>query len=171
MIKLAYINIYGQSGLTNQKLLELDNFIQKHRLEIVCLQETNISENTFDECNYIYRNFQVIPNNNKSGYGTCTLVKKDFNVSNILKDSDGRVLCLDVAEKFTVVNLYFPSGTDQQSKIERETVVDNIPNLLLYKKESGVIGGDLNSITDKQDSLLHLDQKISKCFKKLIKLT
>ena len=170
MIKIAYINIYGQSGLTNRKLLELDNFIQKHCLQIVCLQETYVSDNTFDECSYIYKNFQVISNNNTSGYGTCTLVKKDFNVTNIIKDVDGRIICLDIDEKLTVVNLYLPSGTDQQSKLKRESVVDNLPNLLLYKKETGVIGGDLNSITEKKDSLLHPDQKMSKCFRKLIKL-
>ena len=57
MLKVAFINMYGQSGLTQQKLLELENFIQKNKLDIVCLTETNISESTFMECNYIYKNF------------------------------------------------------------------------------------------------------------------
>ena len=170
MLKVAFINMYGQSGLTQQKLLELENFIQKNKLDIVCLQETNISESTFMECNYIYKNFCPFYNNNKSGYGTCTLVKKDFSVTNIVKDSDGRVLCLDIDEQVTVVNVYLPSGTDQSSKIEREEVLNNIPNLLLYKKGSGIIGGDFNCITDKQDSLIHAEQKISKCLRKIVKL-
>ena len=46
----------------------------------------------------------------------------------------------------------------------------NLSNLLLYKKENGIIGGDFNSITEKQDSLLHPDPKLSKCFWKVIKL-
>ena len=169
-MKIAFINIYGQSGLTYQKLFELENFIKVHSLDIVCLQETNISEDTFSECNYIYKNYIVIPNNNKSGYGTCTLVKKQFSVSNVIKDTGGRVLCLDIDDQLTVVNVYLPSGTDQKSKTERESVIDNIPNLLLYKKEAGILGGDFNSITDKKDSILHADQKMSKCFKKLVKL-
>ena len=164
-MKIAFINIYRQSGLTYQKLFELENFIKVHSLDIVCLQETNISEDTFSECNYIYKNYNVIPNNNKSGYGTCTLVKKQFSVSNVIKDTGGRVLCLDIDDQLTVVNVYLPSGTDQKSKTERESVIDNIPNLLLYKKEAGILGGDFNSITDKKDSILHADQKMSKCFK------
>ena len=170
MIKVAFINVYGQTGLTHQKLFEIENFIQKHRLEIICLQETNVSEDTFLECNYIYKNFYITPNNSKSGYGTCTLVKKNFTVTNIIKDSDGRFISMDIDEKLTVVNIYLPSGTDQKTKTERESIIDNLPNLLLYKKESGIIGGDFNCITDKQDALLHPDQKMSKCLKKLIKL-
>ena len=46
-MKIAYLNTYGQSGLSNQKLLELENFIELNRLDIVCLQETDIQENTF----------------------------------------------------------------------------------------------------------------------------
>ena len=46
-MKVSYINTYGQSGLSNQKLLELENFIEFHRIDIVCLQETDIQENTF----------------------------------------------------------------------------------------------------------------------------
>ena len=34
----------------------------------------------------------------------------------------------------------------------------------------GVCGGDFNSIVDKKDSLIHPDQKMSKCLAKLIKL-
>ena len=170
MVKVAFINIYGQSGLSFQKLVELENFIQKYKLDIVGLQETNIDEDTFSECNYIYKNYFPIYNNNKSGYGTCMLVKKEFTISNIVKDSDGRVICLDIDDQLTIVNIYLPSGTDQKSKIERESMIDNLPNLLLYKKENGIMGGDFNSITDKQDSLLHPEQKMSKCFRKIIKL-
>ena len=49
-------------------------------------------------------------------------------------------------------------------------MIDNLPNFLLYKKETGIITGDFNSIVDKQDSLLHPDQKLSKCFRKIMKL-
>ena len=73
-MKVAFLNTYGQSGLSNQKLLELENFIEYNRLDIVCLQETDIQENAFSGCNILDR-FTPIINNNKSGYGTCTLVR------------------------------------------------------------------------------------------------
>jgi len=49
-------------------------------------------------------------------------------------------------------------------------MIDSIPNLLLYKQQMGVCGGDFNSIVDKKDSLIHPDQKMSKCLAKLIRL-
>ena len=49
-------------------------------------------------------------------------------------------------------------------------MVNNIPDLLLYKQLNGVCGGDFNSIVDKKYSLIHSDQKMSKCLGKLIRL-
>ena len=117
-MKIAYLNTYGQSGLPNQKLLELENFIELHRLDIVCLQETNIQENTFSGCNILSR-FNLIVNNNKSGFGTCTLVRKIFSYDNVIKDSEGRLIAIDI-DGLTFVNTYLQSGTDQESKTERE---------------------------------------------------
>ena len=45
-MKVAYINTYGQTGLNNQKLLELEHFIEYNRLDIVCLQETDVLKET-----------------------------------------------------------------------------------------------------------------------------
>ena len=66
----------------------------------------------------------------------------------------------------SLVNLYLHSGTDQVSKSEREDFISNIPNILLYKKKNGLLGGDMNSIVEKKDALNYPEQKISKCFKK-----
>ena len=109
--------------------MELDNFINHHKLDVICLQETDIDQNTFSECN-ILRRFSLIINNSSTGYGTCTLVRKDLSVDNIIKDSDGRFISADV-DKISIVNLYLPSGTDQNSKSKREDMIDNILNLLL----------------------------------------
>ena len=167
-LKIGFINIYGQTGFRSNKVLELDNFINHHKLDVICLQETDIDQNTFSECN-ILRRFSLIINNSSTGYGTCILVRKDLSVDNIIKDSDGRFISADV-DKISIVNLYLPSGTDQNSKSKREDMIDNIPNLLLYKQHNGVCGGDFNSIVDKKDSLIHPDQKMSKCLGKLVKL-
>ena len=128
-LKIGFINIYGQTGFRSNKVLELDNFINHHKLDVICLQETDIDQNTFSECN-ILRRFSLIINNSSTGYGTCTLVRKDLSVDNIIKDSDGRFISADV-DKISIVNLYLPSGTDQNSKSKREDMIVNIPNLLL----------------------------------------
>ena len=90
-LKIGFINIYGQTGFRSNKVLELDNFINHHKLDVICLQETDIDQNTFSECN-ILRRFSLIINNSSTGYGTCTLVRKDLSVDNIIKDSDGRFI-------------------------------------------------------------------------------
>ena len=130
-LKIGFINIYGQTGFSSSKVLEFENVIEYNKLDVVCLQETDIDQNTFSECN-ILRKYIPIINNSSTGYGTCTLVSKVLSVDNIIKDSDGRFISVDV-DKNTIVNLYLPSGTDQNSKTKREDIIDRIPNLLLYK--------------------------------------
>ena len=167
-MKVAFLNTYGQSGLSSQKLLEMENFIEYNRLDIVCLQETDIQENTFSGCSILNRFIPII-NNSKSGYGTCTLIRNNFTIENVIKDSEGRLISVDV-ENMSIVNLYLHSGTDQTSRNERENFINNIPNVLLYKKKIGLLGGDMNSIVDKKDALNYPEQKMSKCFMKLINL-
>ena len=171
-MKIATINLYGQTGMNPSKLLELEYFIECHKLDIVCLQETNISENTFSECRFITSSrLHIIINNSSTNYGTYILLKKTFSISNISKDPYGRFISVDVDSKFTVANAYLHSGTDQKSRIDRESFIsDIIPNLMLCKKQAGFLCGDFNSIVEKKDSLVHPDQKLSKCFKKLIDL-
>ena len=123
-MKIATINTYGQTGLNPTKLLELEQFIEYHCLDLVCLQETNVSEHTFLECKYISRLFQIISNNNRNNYGTCILVKKSFTVSNINKDTQGRfIFSIDIDSKITLANTYLYSGTDQASRNERENFI------------------------------------------------
>ena len=171
-MKIATINLYGQTGMNPSKLLELEYFIECHKLDIVCLQETNISENTFSECRFITSSrLHIIINNSSTNYGTYILLKKTFSISNISKDPYGRFISVDVDSKFTVANAYLHSGTDQKSRIDRESFIsDIIPNLMLCKKQAGFLCGDFNSIVEKKDSLVHPDKKLSKCFKKLIDL-
>ena len=73
-LKIGFINIYGRTGFRSNKVLELENFIDHHKLDVICLQETDIDQNTFSECN-ILRRFSLIINNSSTGYGTCTLAQ------------------------------------------------------------------------------------------------
>ena len=168
IIKIAFVNMYGQSGMPMKKIIELENFIELHRLDVLCLQETDIQKDTFSGSKLLF-NFQAIINNNSSGYGTCTLVRKNLQVNNIVKDADGRLISVDIND-MSIVNVYPISGTDHESKTEREAMIDNIPNLLLYKKDNGIIGGDMNCITEKKDAMNYPEQKMSECLKKLIRL-
>ena len=45
-LKIGFINIYGQTGFRSNKVLELENFINHNKLDVICLQETDIDQNT-----------------------------------------------------------------------------------------------------------------------------
>ena len=69
-----------------------------------------------------------------------------------------RLISIDI-NGLSFVNVYLQSGTDQDSRTEREEYVSNIPNLLLYKKNDGIFGGDMNSIVGKKESLIIQNRK------------
>ena len=89
-MKVAFINTYGQSGFTKGKVIELEEFVELNRLDIVCLQETHIEENTFSDSK-IPEIFNIVTNNSKNGFGTCTLVRKKFSYENVIIDTEGRL--------------------------------------------------------------------------------
>ena len=59
-LKIGFINIYGQTGFSRSKVIELENVINCHKLDVVCLQETDVSQNTFSECNILRRFSPII---------------------------------------------------------------------------------------------------------------
>ena len=155
ILKIGFMNIRGQTGLTSTKQLQIESFIIRESLDILHLQEINIVEESFSACNAVSSSFNIISNNAANKYGTATIIKSDFSPTNVLFDTKGRAIIFDIGG-ITLGNLYLPSGCDSLSKAEREeysAVI--IPQLLLNRQDSGCIGGDFNSILDKQDCTYH----------------
>ena len=76
-------------------------------------------------------------------------------------DTSGRAIFFNI-ENLTLGNVYFQSGTDNISRVAREKVsAETIPQLLLNHKVRGILGGDLNCITKKQDATHNPDAKMS----------
>ena len=68
-------------------------------------------------------------------YGTASLVKTDLTVENLKMDTLGRALLFDI-ENITLGNLYLQSGTDGQSRSQREQYYSEIlPQLLINCKD------------------------------------
>ena len=169
IFKIAYMNIRGQTGLPLEKQLQVENFIQQNDIDILHCQEINVDENTFKECNLISSSYSIISNNSINKYGTATLVKNELNVENISCDSNGRIIIFDI-DNLTFGNFYLPSGTDADSRSKRENYFcETIPNLLINSKDSGCLGGDFNSIIDKNDATKNPESKISPGLKRLVK--
>ena len=167
---VGFMNIKGQSGLKPEKQLQIEHFLKCYQCDILCLQETDIDSSSFVASDYITSNYNIIQNNAQNGYGTSCLIKSDYVYENIRFDTQGRVVVFDIG-KMTFSNIYLPSGTDATAKAGRENICSNIlPNLLVNCHPSGCVGGDFNSIIDKQDASKFPESKMSKCLQRLVKL-
>ena len=95
---ISYLNIHGQTGLQFDKQLQIEEFVKYSRSDIIHLQEIDIQDDTFNECNFIKSNFTVIANNAGNKYGTASLVKNDLPVENIRCDTAGRVIIFEISK-------------------------------------------------------------------------
>ena len=169
ILTLALVNVHGQTGLNQSKQKQIETFLHHHKIDILHLQETNILEDTFSNCNLINSSYNILSNNSPTKYGTASLIKSDLEAENLVCDAEGRVLIFDIGN-ITFGNLYLPSGTDAKSRASREQYyAETIPKLLIHSKSTGCIGGDLNSITDKKDATKYPEAKMSPSFQRLAK--
>ena len=168
-LKVAYLNIHGQTGLDICKQNQIAYILMKHDIDILNCQEINIDINSFKQPS-ILSSYNIIQNNAINKYGTAVLVKNHLNVENIRNDTQGRVIAFDI-ENLTFANVYLQSGTDGLSRQQRETMIsERLPQLLVNRKDSGIIGGDFNCILKAEDSLNHPESKISPSLRRFIKL-
>ena len=105
IFKIMYMNTYGQSKLTNDKQIQIEDLLRLYNCDILHLQETHIDDSTFNNCSFLTNNYTVISNNSPSHYGTASLVKNDYSVENISFDTEGRVLCFNI-NSMTFCNVY-----------------------------------------------------------------
>ena len=139
VLKLGFMNIRGQTGLTLAKQVQIESFIIRENIDVLHLQEINITEDSFSTCNTISSGFSIISNNAINKYGTATIIKSDFSPENLLFDTKGRVIVFDIGD-ITLANIYLPSGSDSVSKASREEYsAVTVPQLLLNRKDSGCI--------------------------------
>ena len=168
ILKIAYLNCHGQTGLSISKQLQIEDFIKQNKVDILHLQETFIEEDSFSQCKFISSNFNIIHNNSHNKYGTASLVKFYLPVQDVILHHSGRIILFNI-ENITFGNVYLPSGTDAPSRTSRENFCGEIlPTLLVNALSHGVVGGDWNSIIAKEDCTKHPDAKMSPCLRRLV---
>ena len=142
------MNIHGQSNIPTVKQLQIQDFIKYNKIDILHIQEIEIQEDTFSECDFISSSFNLISNNSDNQYGTATLVRSDLDFKNVRCDTAGRAIVFDIGS-ISFGNFYAHSGTDGVSRTSRESFCSEvIPNLLVNCQLSGCMGGDFNMIID-----------------------
>ena len=151
-LTIAYMNIRGQTGLDISKQLQIEHFTKSYKIDILNCQEINIIEDSFSNCNYINSSYNIISNNAQNKYGTCCLVSNNFKTENIKTDTNGRIIAFNI-ENVAFCNIYLPSGSDSVMKNSRENYsAEIIPQILINCKESGLVGGNWNCLTDNIDA-------------------
>ena len=83
-------------------------------------------------------------------------------------DTQGRIITFNSSSS-TFVNVYPKSGTDVESRREREQMfTTTLPNMLVHRKENIIIGGDWNAIINNIDATHYPEAKHSPSLKRLI---
>ena len=79
-LTVASMNCHGQSKIEVPKHLYIQNFLLTNRIDILLCQETKIDDLTFEQCNFIKSNYNIIKNNASNPYGTSVMVPVNLNI-------------------------------------------------------------------------------------------
>ena len=109
-LKVATLNIQGQSGLNITKQKQIEDFVKHNKIDILHCQEIETCSNSFQDCSFISSSFNLLSNNSPiNKYGTASLVRNDLYVENVKMDTNDRALVFEV-NNVTFCNFYLHSG-------------------------------------------------------------
>ena len=106
-LNIAFVNCKGQTGFNETKQFQIEHFLKSFDIDILHLQESHIEELTFQACNHISTNYQIITNNSSSKYGTASLIRNNFVIDNIILHESGRIIIFDLGN-ITLGDIYLP---------------------------------------------------------------
>ena len=120
-VRIAFMNILGQTGLNFSKQKQIENFLKGKNIDILNCQEINIDDNSFNQCPYITTNYRIVQNNATNKYGTASIIRNDFNPENIITDTYmEEPSCLTWEILRLEIFIYYPLGLmGNQGAIEK----------------------------------------------------
>ena len=164
-LNVIYKNIPGKGTGTKYKSKKAW-FSSNLKHDIICIQE--VKSKIHKAClewfpigwhDQVYTSLMKDTTNAQGGVMIALNPHSGLKVINTveIKGTEGRVLALEVKWKdffkFTIVNLYLPSGNDKKTIKERNAIIDKIKNnKQIQKAKNLLIGGDWNSIRHADDS-------------------
>ena len=90
------MNIHGQSNIPAVKQLQIQDFIKLNKIDILLVQEVEITEETFSGCDLISSSFNIISNNSEHQYCTATLIRNDLDFKNVRCDTAGLAIVFHI---------------------------------------------------------------------------
>lgn len=150
---MASLNIisFNVNGVRAIQKKGFGNFLKKYQPDIICLQETKISDSAREQAKFDWSDFDEFWHSaDRPGYsGTATLAKPNLKVVKVAKlpwDKEGRIQVLDLG-KYYIGNIYFPNAQDDLKRLTWKMDWNN--KLLVYlkrldKQKPLIICGDYN---------------------------
>ena len=109
---------YNCNGLANStKRIEIFTWLSEKKLDIICLQEVHSTLEQEDCWKREWRGAILFNHGTSNQKGVMILFRESLKicVNNVEKDTDGRILIVDVEvenTRFCLVNLYAPNNSD-----------------------------------------------------------
>lgn len=159
-LKCLSLNVRGLQG--GGKRQDIMYWLKKQKADVYCLQETHCgSENDVLRWSRQWEGLSYWTCVSTRSCGVAILVRKNCPVvvSNIQKEKNGRLICIDVnieGKKYRIINLYAPNnGTERQSFFS-ETVAQYLGGDCPV-----IMGGDYNCTlreSDRRDCVVGQDR-------------
>lgn len=139
--KIATINICNISNHT--KIDALTSFVRVSELDIIFLQEVQNDRLHLP-------GYMLFFNVDADQRGTAIAVRDQYNVHNVEKSLDNRIISLRIGT-ITFINIYAPSGALQRTA--REDFFNSaVAHYLHHSTEQVVLGGDFNAVVNPKDA-------------------
>jgi exonuclease III len=145
MIRIASVNINGIRNATRIGMLR--DFIRKHDLDIVLLQEV-VAPESVDTPGY-----NSYTNIGPDMRGTAVLARRDHHTTHNEKVSSGKMITV-VYKDIRIINVFAPMSTAKRTERERFCSVE-LPILVADHTQLLLLGGDFNSMLRPVDSTGH----------------
>jgi len=133
-------NINGLASTNRQHMLE--EFIQKHDVDIAVLQEVTSVHNI------TIKGYQI-DNIGTAGHGTATLTRDDLQMHRIRRLPSGQGLAA-YYNNICLVNIYAPSGTSNLAERE-DFFISEVTDLLPLAPTELIMAGDFNCVQSDSD--------------------
>ena len=140
-MKIATLNTRGFNSTSKHTFL-LD-FIKKHDIDIIALQEINSPVTNLQDSEY------EIFSNAPAKLGTALLFKRHLKPRTIQQSAEGRIIRAEF-ENFTVVNVY--GYANANAEVKRDFYQTILPMFLRPYHENLILLGDFNATLDKKNN-------------------
>ena len=150
------------------KCQDVINYLNSKKPNIICLQDTHLTEDSNKFIKSIWNDDLYINGNRTNARGVCTLIKKTFEyeVLNIIKDINANLLVTDlkISNDFTLrlINIYAPNRDEPDFFEYIETLIEENPydHLIICGDFNLVLNATMDTLNYTQLNNPHATEKL-----------